>query len=301
MKRPVASPYKINLFLDIEGKRSDGFHDLRSVFLECKSGDVITVNENFTGTSDDRRFFVNGRFASETPTTPDNLFLRAISAYANAVGEDETRYMDHIAFTLTKNVPLQAGLGGGSANGAVALKIANEQNPENPLEPEQLEALAATLGSDCPFFIRGGVQLATGRGEGLKPLAVRRKPSVVVLVPQARVHTGQAFAHLDPGADFGLKSRGDLLIEWMQGRGSQSLAEIPLQNAFQRSVCERFPEVIETLEVLRSFNPAHALLSGSGSACFALFDGPIPEAVRNTVEELESDSWFRLAKYEEFS
>jgi 4-diphosphocytidyl-2-C-methyl-D-erythritol kinase len=295
MKKRFSSPCKINLFLDVEGRREDGFHNLRTLFWETTFGDAVQVENDYHGIQENR-FQVNGPFAQETPTDQKNLFLRGLNVYAEATGKPQHSH----GFILTKNVPPQAGLGGGSSNGAAALKIANSLNTQNPLPPEELERLAGTLGSDCAFFINGGVQQAKGRGEKLVPLTkVLRKPSIVILVPQSRVPTPAAFAHLIPEKDFGLKSNEAELVRWLRGESLVPLREIPLYNAFQRSVSEEYSDVRETLEILTSFNPAKVLLSGSGSACFALFDQAIPEAVKNTVEELMADPWFRLAVWEE--
>ncbi|MGF1574128.1 MAG: 4-(cytidine 5'-diphospho)-2-C-methyl-D-erythritol kinase [Sumerlaeia bacterium] len=301
MKKNVFCPCKINLFLDIEGKREDGYHNLSTLFLECAFGDEIIIEEKLQS-SQETRFAVTGPYAKEVPTNESNLFLAAIAAYEQAVSKAQlSEFLSHLRFKLTKNIPPQSGLGAGSSNAAAALKLINEWNHINSLPVSELEKLAASIGSDCSFFINGGAQLAKGRGELLKPLSIFRRPSIVVLVPKQKVSTPQAFANLNPKLDFGPKSQVVELLAWMNGANEKTLADIHLQNAFQRSVCERFSDVKETLEILESFNPAHALLSGSGAACFALFEGIIPDAIKNTMEELQADSWFRLASWDEFT
>lgn len=293
VKSPFFSPCKINLFLDVLGRRGDGYHDLRTVFLECCLGDSIEAD--FHTRNDGIRFRVKGPFADETPADETNLFLKAFQVYEQSGRE----LPSNLSLQLTKAVPPQAGLGGGSSNAATALRLANHFSLESDrLTVEELTQLAARVGSDCPFFVRGGVQYGSGRGEILEPILTRRIPSVVILVPQSRVPTPKAFASLSAACDFGEKSDAHSLMEWFAG-STIPLRDIRLQNAFERSVCEQYPEVKETLHILRSFDPDQALLSGSGSACFALFDGAIPEAVKNTVDELQTDPFFRLAWWEE--
>jgi 4-diphosphocytidyl-2-C-methyl-D-erythritol kinase len=161
------SPCKVNLLLNILGKRTDGFHELETVLQPVRVFDRLSFRRAGQGIQ-------LSCSAPGLPTDARNLVYRAAAMFLEAA-----RVRDGVRLELQKNIPLAAGLGGGSGNAATALLGLNELFG-GPLAPEQLQRLAASLGSDVPFFLQDKPALATGRGEGSnrsnrsRPWKVRR-------------------------------------------------------------------------------------------------------------------------------
>jgi 4-diphosphocytidyl-2-C-methyl-D-erythritol kinase len=255
MIRAIA-PAKINLSLDVLRRRPDGFHDLETIFQEIDWCDELCFTQAETDS-----FRVNGPFASGIPTDATNLVCRAV----DALRAERPSSLPPLEVVLTKNVPSGAGLGGGSSDAAATLRVLAASHGL-ALSQEQLEAIAASLGSDCAFFIRGGTAHATGRGENLEPLACKREYALLVAVPPVSISTARAFSALQ-ARDLGARTDWRALKKWVSGEG-----DLPsLHNSFERAVCGTYPLVAETLANLRALNPLGAQLSGSGSACFAIF------------------------------
>lgn len=186
------APAKINLTLSVVGRRPDGFHDLHSVFVPLAFGDRLSLAPA-GGTSD--RLHVAGGDAG--PLT-DNLVLRAIAAARAAVGQGPGRPpTPPLAARLEKRIPIAAGLGGGSSDAAAALDGALEAWGTD-LDPERKRQVAASLGSDVPFFLAGAPALIEGRGERVTVLqglrAGTHPPGVLLVTPDIRVSTPEVFA-----------------------------------------------------------------------------------------------------------
>ncbi len=168
----VASPAKINLFLDLEGKRPDGFHAIRTCMQTLSLADTlafeISKGKGIYLDCDDASIPLDGR----------NLVYKAA-----AILQDRFKIQQGIAVSIHKNIPASGGLGGGSSNGACTL---NALNKLWTLErsSRQLELLAAEFGSDTAFFVKGGTQLSTGRGEILQPLPSPPKLDLVIVTPE---------------------------------------------------------------------------------------------------------------------
>ena len=152
----LKAPAKLNLFLEVTGKRPDGFHALESVFQTISLYDDITIS-----LKDSRGVDFSCR--PESLQTPDNLAVKAAEAFFTATG-----LQAGVHISLEKGIPAQAGLGGGSSDAAAVLKGLNDLF-DRPLDKSALLTLGASLGSDVPFFICGGTALVTGRGEFVEP------------------------------------------------------------------------------------------------------------------------------------
>ena len=161
------APAKLNLTLAVVGRRDDGFHDLHSVFVPLALHDVLTVAPAGTAGSD--TLHVTGKDAGPVEA---NLVLRAISAARAAIGEGPGRpATPPLAARLEKRIPVAAGLGGGSSDAAAAIDAALEAwGAADALDPERRLAVAASVGSDAPFFLAGRPALIEGRGERVSPL-----------------------------------------------------------------------------------------------------------------------------------
>ncbi|MEQ8820629.1 MAG: 4-(cytidine 5'-diphospho)-2-C-methyl-D-erythritol kinase [Sumerlaeia bacterium] len=258
----LQAPAKINLTLDILGKREDGFHDLVSVFQAVSLADELAIEA--TPESGRDLLEVSGPFAEGIPTDGSNLVLKAVAKLREGVAASA----HSLRLRLVKNVPSGAGLGGGSSD-AVAALLGASRIWGLKAGAGALASLAAQVGSDCPFFLRGGTQLAGGRGERLEPLLRQREFGILIVVPDISVGTREAYARLDPAQDFGERTNPAALLDWLSSFKTDKPPK--LHNAFQRSCAEAHTEVRDTLAELERVGAHSVALSGSGSACFGLF------------------------------
>lgn len=184
---------KINLFLDVVGRRHDGFHELVTVFHEIDLADELTVRE-VHGAAAPRSVtlsLVDGSAdPSDVPAGPQNLAARAARALL-----DEAGVSDSVHLQLTKNIPSRAGLGGGSADAAGALRAVNRLL-EFDIPDEDLLRIGARIGSDVPFLVRGGTALGRGRGELLEPLPAAHGLQFLLLIPSFGIATAAVFGAL---------------------------------------------------------------------------------------------------------
>ena len=171
---------KINLGLEIVGKRPDGFHELRTVFQ------TISLSDRLVFEYPARRFSLRTR-GGALPSLRENLVFRAARAFGRIAGA-----LPRVRITLSKRIPVAAGLGGGSSDAAVTLLTLN-RIAGRPLDRETLATIAARLGSDVPFFLTGGTALGLGRGEIVRPLRDLQPARVMLLVPDFGVSTREAF------------------------------------------------------------------------------------------------------------
>ncbi len=247
---------KINLHLDVLGRRGDGYHDLSTIFQEIDLADELRIAE---APGDTDALVVDG--AVHIPADGRNLVLKAI----RRLRDHTNGRLPVLAVRLTKTIPDGAGLGGGSSDAAAAIVAANELFRLGLSCGECIE-VAAGIGSDCAFFVRGGTQSATGRGELLSPARRTREFHVLLVVPHCRVATIDAYGALDP-EELGPVTDGGALRQWLAG------ADVPVapRNTFQSGVRHRHPAIDATLSAMESTNPLFCLLSGSGSGCFALY------------------------------
>jgi 4-diphosphocytidyl-2-C-methyl-D-erythritol kinase len=270
------SPCKVNLLLNILGRRADGFHELETVMQPVDYCDRLEFARGGGGielTCDDPRL----------TTDAGNLVHRAASAFREAAGISEG-----VRIRLEKRIPLAAGLGGGSGNAAVTLLGLNELF-DAPLGPEQLAALAAKLGSDVAFFLQTKPSLATGRGEkiiSLEPFPALRGMALLLIHPGFGVSTAWAYQNLArfPEALNGRPGRAQKLIEALQNGGlTEAAAEF--YNSLEAPVLEKYPLLALFQEFLRANGAAVALMSGSGSTTFALLEDR--RAAKGLVEKFK--------------
>jgi 4-diphosphocytidyl-2-C-methyl-D-erythritol kinase len=248
---------KINLTLDVLGRRADGYHELASVLQTVALCDTLALVPAPDGTR---------TLTCDAPALAGaaNLALRAADALAAATGTPRGA-----ALELRKTIPTQAGLGGGSSDGAAVL-LALARLWEARLPAGALLELAARLGSDVPFFLTAGTARVGGRGEVVQPLPDVAPCWLVLLKPPVNVPTAAAFDALAPG-DFsaGVATKRvarDLL-------GGRPLALDALANSFEASVMRDFPAVAAARAALVAAGAEVVRLSGSGPTLFAPFAG----------------------------
>lgn len=255
---------KVNLVLNILGKRPDGYHELETVMHPVPLHDGLSFERHGSGihlTCDNPRL----------PVDRGNLVWRAAGAFLKA---SNTR--EGVRIHLEKRIPLAAGLGGGSGNAATTLLGLNELFG-HPLSGAQLAELAAALGSDIPFFLQARPALATGRGERVVSLdffPALQGISVLLLHPGFGVSTPWAYQNLArfPAALNGRTGRARELVEQLQ-QGDLAAAGAAFYNSLEAPVLDKHPVLALYQEFLRANGAAVALMSGSGSTTFALVRG----------------------------
>jgi 4-diphosphocytidyl-2-C-methyl-D-erythritol kinase len=258
------SPCKVNLLLNILGRRPDGFHDLETLFYPVQVFDHLSFARQARGI--ELRCTAPG-----LPTDSRNLVHRAAALFLETAG-----IKDGVRLELDKRIPLAAGLGGGSANAATTLLGLNELFG-GPLAPEQLHRLAASLGSDVPFFLQSRPALATGRGECLEPLEpfpALRGAAFVLVYPGFGISTAWAYQQLArfPHALNGRSGRAQKLVSLLRDADLVS-ASAEFYNSLEAPALEKYPLLAVFQEFLRANGAAAALMSGSGSTTFALVQG----------------------------
>ena len=264
---------KINLGLHILERRPDGFHELRTIFQTISLADRIAVD--YRPAPDAR---VRLKCSDPALAGDDNLAARAARELLGRLGIG-----GEVAIDLDKRVPAGAGLGGGSSDAAAVL-LALERLIEPVPDATALFETAAALGSDVPFFLLGGRAVGLGRGEEIYPLPDPPKRWLVVVAPRLQVSTAEAYGALAEARGGSLTpNRKRLTIStFCSGirasesgfpeRGSTPLIEAALQNDFEDVIFRRHPELAESKTRLEKAGSAAALLSGSGSALFGLFE-----------------------------
>jgi 4-diphosphocytidyl-2-C-methyl-D-erythritol kinase len=239
----LPSPAKLNLFLHINGRRADGYHELQTLFQFLDYGDSLSFSPLDKG---------NICLAPSLPNVADedNLIVKAARKLQQVTG-----CQSGAKIGVEKRLPMGGGIGGGSSNAATALHGLNKLWSLN-LSIDELAEIGLSLGADVPVFVRGEAAFAEGVGEKLTPVKLK-EPWYVVLTPNCHVSTAEVFssAHLP--------------------RNTPKLQQIPsdpwlMQNDCQKLVCQNYPAVEKALLWLLEYAPAR--MTGTGSCVFAQFD-----------------------------
>ena len=251
---------KINLGLNIIAKRADGYHELTTIFYPISLRDAVEVlkKENFdSSTKEEIRFQSSGLPVSGDPS--DNLCIKAYQLLRKDFPDLPAVHMH-----LHKVIPMGAGLGGGSADGAFTLQLLN-QYCQLSLTKEQLAAYALELGSDCPFFIYNKPSLASGRGEKIEEIHLDLSMYTCVIVyPAIHISTAWAFANISP------KRPSVSLLDIIQTPVLNWKGN--LHNDFEPAIIGHYPEIGKIRDELYQKGALYASLSGSGSAVYGLFE-----------------------------
>ena len=249
---------KLNLSLDITGRRFDGYHLMSSVMQNVDIFDTvrleITENNDIVCKSD----------SEKAPSDNTNLAFKAVSAF-----RDYTGIKQGVNIYINKRIPVQAGLGGGSADAAAALYGMNLLN-ESPLDFETLKKIGVSIGADVPFAMTGGTCLAEGIGEKLTDLPDFYSDFLIVK-PEKGLSTKEVFKMADL-VDLKERPDNDKVIHALR-RGDIREILVNLGNALYTSAGKLLPEIENIISDLRSrFKAQAAVMSGSGSAVFGIFD-----------------------------
>lgn len=256
---------KINLALHVRARRDDGYHDLETLFAFVDGGDILTARA-----AERDALTTAGEFAGGLDDPFGNLVAKALAALPRAEG---------LAITLEKNLPVAAGLGGGSADAGAVFRLVRERYGL----PEDWRARAAKLGADVPACVESTTCIGRGTGTELEPADDSLAGTPVLLVnPRIPLATGTVFAGWD-GIDRGPLPMGDARIIALEGRNDLEPPAIALR-----------PPIAEVLDALRDTSPWLAHMSGSGATCFALYDD---EEVRNAAADIISEQrpeWWQM-------
>lgn len=245
---------KINLGLNIIAKRPDGYHNLETCFYPVGLTDILEIIP-----AQETSFAHSGLVVSGS--AEENLCLKAYRVLKNDFG------MGNVNMHLHKIIPMGAGLGGGSSDGAATLLMLNEIFELN-ISKTELEKYASLLGSDCAFFIGNEAKFAEGRGEILSPIELNLKNLFLVLVkPDVHISTAEAYAKIE-------LSKPEHTIP--------QILKLPVQqwknhlvNDFEKNIFRKYPVIGSIKEKLYSLGAVYASMTGSGAAVYGIFEKPI--------------------------
>lgn len=254
---------KINLALHVRRRREDGYHELETLFAFVDAGDVLSV-----APAERDSLRTVGEFAGALDNPFDNIVMQALSALPRPQGW---------AVTLEKNLPVAAGLGGGSADAGALFRLVERSQGL----PDDWHARAARLGADVPACVLSRACIGLGTGTELEPVDNDLAGMPVLLVnPRVPLSTGPVFKAWD-GVDRGPLPPGDLHTITLEGRNDLEVPALAL--------C---PVIGDVLAALRETGPVIARMSGSGATCFALYDSP---AARDAAQAAMPAAWWTLA------
>jgi len=262
------SPAKINLGLQILERREDGFHNLRSIMYPTPLCDIIEINQ-LSEQNTPLNFSQSGIHFEANKEK--NLCIKAWNLMASE------HDLPPVSIHLHKQIPVGAGLGGGSSNASTVLKGLNLLTASS-VPTERLEELAAQLGSDCPFFLQESPMMMEGRGDLLSPVNLSLKPYYLVLLfPEIHISTAEAYGTVSPHLPDSHLSQE---IEAPLDRWKDLLV-----NDFEKKAFVKHPLILSLKQGLYKAGAKFASMSGSGSSLFGIFDSApqLPEVIQKYV------------------
>ncbi|MCF8078996.1 MAG: 4-(cytidine 5'-diphospho)-2-C-methyl-D-erythritol kinase [Desulfobacterales bacterium] len=253
----ILSPAKINLYLEVVGKRPDGYHDIRSLMCPVSLYDTVRIRmggDSITLVCD----------APGVPADETNLAWRAADVFSDALRR-KGRASSGMSIELEKRIPVGGGLGGGSSNAASVL-LALNRHWHHPFSPEEMARLGFRLGADVPFFLLGKPALASGVGERLEPFDGLAARPVLIVAPGFSISTSAVYGALNLALTKCRKRHKN-------SRFRERKFEVPgdLCNDLETVVEPRYPVISSVKKALMDCGAQGALLSGSGSCVFGLF------------------------------
>jgi 4-diphosphocytidyl-2-C-methyl-D-erythritol kinase len=270
----VPAHAKINLGLYVLGRRSDGYHEIRTIFQELEFHDTLCF----------RKHADKLRITTDHPSLPigeNNLVWQAVRLLSQ-----RTSCPENVVIHIEKKIPLGAGLGGGSSNAAATLLGMNRLF-QLGLPLNELAVLGAELGSDVPFFLHGGTALATGRGEHIHPLSDVSPVWVLLVNPGIHVSSGWAYKNLN----LRLTNSQEIISVLPQERDIvlTGVKRTPLKNMLEEPVIRKYP-VIRSIKAQLLDNGAEwAMMCGSGSTVFGIFNRKA--SVEKARQHMERPDW----------
>ena len=276
---------KINLLLKVTGRRKDGYHLLDSLVGFCEFGDRLEISSNETRDE----IITEGTFGREIGD--NNIIRKTLEKF-----REKTQWEQPVRIRLEKEIPIGAGLGGGSSNAATTLRLLT-QIPNSPsLTGKELFKIALDLGADVPVCLQGKTGRMQGIGERLNILQPFPKLPIVLVNPNRKLETKDVF-----GAFQGNYSKpiDSCLVEksWTQEKLENLLAS-KKQNDLHEAAVSLVPEIAEVLELLRKLPGIIGVgMSGSGATCFAIFKQGNPCKVNEALRRLNETTWWHKLTY----
>jgi 4-diphosphocytidyl-2-C-methyl-D-erythritol kinase len=253
----IMAPAKLNLGLEILGKRADGYHEIRTIMQAISLCDTLSAvpaaEVSLTVDRDELDY-------------ADNLVYKAVRAWSLAAGSPRSQ----LAVSLEKRIPTSSGLGGASSDAAATLRLANALYRDQ-ISTGELHQVAASIGSDVPFFLSNSTAFVAGRGEIIEPLPVIRQTWFVLVTPDVAINrkTATMYANLTH-ADF---SDGSAIEEHVQlAKCKQLTGTVQLSNAFEAVLLRMMPDLARIPDALRTLGANRVSLTGAGPTWFAMVD-----------------------------
>lgn len=257
---------KINLSLDVIGKRENGYHELKMIMQELDLKDRVTISKS-ESTKDTKNHKMEIEITCDNPYVPldeKNIVWKAV-----VLMSEEYDIEGKVKIHIEKRIPLSGGMGGGSTDAAATLKGINELW-KLQITDEKLMELGLKLGADVPFFVRGGTALAEGIGEQLTPLTPFKDRWILIANPGFNVSTKDVYQHLNLEK---LKDRPIMrdIISFIELGDTESLAK-NMKNALESVTIPMHPEIREIKKAMIRCGALGSLMSGSGASVFGIFE-----------------------------
>lgn len=255
----IYAPAKLNLYLDVLEKRPDGYHNIKTLFEKIDLKDEIVVKEKNAGLD------IKVEPFGSCPAGRDNIACKAVRRLLEEAGADIG-----LEILIKKNIPVSAGLGGGSSDAASLLRSIN-QIFELGVKVETLKHIASEIGKDVPFFMSDMVFAeGTGSGESLEPVDADFSFSHIIIKPDIAISTAEMYKRLDSR---GRRSAGKNIAEVIHAvkKGDSALLNENYYNAFEEVLNEYAGPIEDAKSLLRNAGAGHGFLSGSGSSVFCTF------------------------------
>ncbi len=272
-KLVLESPAKVNLNLEVLGRRADGYHSIRSILLPISLHDTVTFEPG------GRKFTFRGGLG--VPDDEKNLAYRAVKLLSKHTG-----VRHGLDLKIVKRIPVAAGLGGGSSNAATVLQGVNELW-DLGLGDSELEKIGLEIGSDVPFFLRGGTCIAGGRGEELTRIPRLGGLELVLVHPPEKISSEWAYTHIPDEITRSGSSTSMVKVALASGRSE--LLGVHLVNDLADAVRSKY-KIIDRIEKrLRSAGATGAIMSGSGPTVFGI--APDAETADRIAEKVSRGPW----------
>ncbi len=247
---------KINLILDIVGVREDGYHNLKSIMQSVNLSDIVIVDK----TDGEIKITTNKK---GLPTNNKNIAYKACEAFYSALGKN-----GGAKILIHKNIPVSAGLAGGSGNGAAVLASLNMLY-SNPFSDDELLKIASTLGADVPYCLSGGTKLTEGIGDIMTDISQMPKSYIVLVTPPISVSTPWAYTEYDK-CEKTIFPDTDKMINAIKSKDYNEICK-NLSNVFEDVTLKEYTVIKTIKEQLLNFGADGAIMSGSGPTVFGLF------------------------------
>ncbi len=281
----MLSPAKINWYLRVAGKRSDGFHEIASIVSLLNFGDELTIETSAQDSFESNHL--------EITDDSGNLIIQARDLYREATG-----YAQPVAIRLDKQIPLGSGFGGGSSNASTTLIALNNLN-NRALEAQSLMQLSAQIGSDCPLFFNAGFSIIRGRGEMVEPIQipaseVLSQKHICLMHPGFPISAAWAYQTLAMDArsytpEHQIKKE---LLDW---KNNPSSYQAGIKNDLSKSVFHKYVSLPTLIDFVYEQTGIRIYMSGSGSGCFATLDNfEGIESLKECVQQCWGHCFFEI-------